>query len=364
MGPGSGSGMTISSMKKELEELKKKAKKEVQEIASLDALESFKNKYLGRKGELAQTMKKMKDLAADQRPVIGEVANSIKEELHEIYDQTLSLLGEKGGTQPTGDLDVTLPGKPVASGNMHILTRMLHDWEDVFRDLGFRVADGPELESEYYNFETLNIPASHPARDMWDTIYAEQPKKAKAKMDDDNKWLLRTHTSPVQVRAMEKYGAPLRIIIPGRVFRYEATDARHEHTFHQVEGLMIDRNVSLASLIGIMEEAVKKLVGDETLQLRVRPGYFPFTEPSIEFDLSCILCGQKGCAVCKKTGWLEFGGAGLVHPKVIAAGGLDPQEWQGFAFGMGPARLAMLKHDINDIRLFNSGDLRFLQQFR
>lgn len=351
-------------MKQEFEQLRDRAFLEIKAIMSSDALELFRSRYLGRRGELAGLMKRLKDSSPEERPLLGEIANGIKQQLEELYEQTLQLLGGTADAPLQPAVDASLPGISLSKGHMHPLTQMLHEWEDVFRDFGFSVADGPELESEYYNFEALNIPRHHPARDMWDTIYIKNPKsKTQNPKSQENRLLLRTHTSPVQIRAMEKYGAPLRIIIPGRVFRYEATDARHEHTFDQIEGLMIDRNISLSHLIAIMSEVVKRLVGDDLIQLRARPGFFPFTEPSIEFDLTCILCKQKGCPVCKHTGWLEFGGAGLVHPRVIEYGGLDPSVWTGFAFGMGPARLAMLKYGIDDIRLFNSGDLRFLEQF-
>lgn len=351
-------------MKKELEQLRDKAKEEITKVASVDALEEFRKKYLGRRGEIARVMKGLKDLASDQKPIVGQIANDVKLQIQEVYDQMLTLLGEKQKISGRDDVfDATLPGSKYPDGRLHPITKIFYEWAQVFREFGFSVVDGPELESEYYNFEALNIPSDHPSRDMWDTIYIKTLEHKSIKTKEQNRLLLRTHTSPVQVRAMERYGAPLRIIIPGKVFRYEATDARHEHTFHQVEGLMIDREVSLSHLITIMKEIVKKLTNDESINLRVRPGFFPFTEPSIEFDLSCLLCKQKGCAVCKHTGWLEFGGAGLVHPRVIRAGGLDPRQWNGFAFGMGPARLLMLKYGIDDIRLFNSGDLRFLKQF-
>jgi phenylalanyl-tRNA synthetase alpha chain len=223
--------------------------------------------------------------------------------------------------------------------------------------MGFTIEDGPEAESDYYNFEGLNFPKDHPARDMQDTFFVKQEPDLK-----HGPLVLRTHTSPVQVRTMEKYGAPLRIIVPGRVFRNEATDARHEHTFNQVEGMLIDKDISLAHLKGVMQEFLTRLFGRE-MKVRFRPGYFPFVEPGIELDMSCTLCGEKGCRVCKYTGWLEFMGAGMVHPNVLKAGGIDPKAYQGWAFGFGLTRLIMMRYGIDDIRLLTGGDLRFLEQF-
>jgi phenylalanyl-tRNA synthetase alpha chain len=229
--------------------------------------------------------------------------------------------------------------------------------ENIFSDMGFAIMDGPEVESEYYNFEGLNIPADHPARDMQDTFFLKDKSEKK-----HGRLVLRTHTSPVQVRTMEKYGAPLRVIIPGRVFRYEATDASHDTTFYQVEGLLIDQHISLAHLKGVMAEFLSRLFGKE-VKVRFRPGYFPFVEPGLELDFSCLLCNEKGCSVCKHTGWLEFMGAGMVHPNVLKAGGINPKQYQGWAFGFGLTRLVMMRYNIDDIRLLQSGDLRFLRQF-
>ncbi len=346
-------------MKDRLNALRKEALQAVKDIADSDALELFRRKYLGRKGELASLSRALRTLGEEERRSVGVVVNSVKDALMQAYERKKKEISGSGRKERE-PLDITMPGESPPEGHIHILSSILREWEEVFAELGFSVLDGPEAESDYYNFEALNIPSDHPARDMWDTIYVADSDGAQK---GEGRTLLRTHTSPVQIRAMEQYGAPLRVLIPGRVFRYEATDARHEHTFDQIEGLMVDRNISLAHLIGIIQAVVDRLVGGKGIHVRVRPGYFPFTEPSIEFDLSCILCGEKGCPVCKGTGWLEFGGAGLVHPKVISAGGLDPSAWSGFAFGMGPARLAMLKYGIDDIRLFRSGDIRFLRQF-
>ncbi len=251
--------------------------------------------------------------------------------------------------------DVTLPGEKIMSGHLHPLTLVQRDLEKIFKSMGFMILEGPELESDYYNFEALNIPKTHPARDMQDTFYIEDKGK---ELD----MVMRTHTSNVQVRAMEKYGAPMRAVALGRIFRNEATDASHEHTFHQIEGIMIDENISLANLAAVLKEMFTGLYQQE-VNIRMRPGYFPFVEPGLEVEMSCVFCQGKGCSVCKKTGWVEMLGAGLVHPNVLKHGGIDPKKYQGFAFGTGIERLAMLKYGINDIRLFNSGDLRFLKQF-
>jgi phenylalanyl-tRNA synthetase alpha chain len=250
------------------------------------------------------------------------------------------------------DFDVTLPGIKITGGHLHPLTLVQRDLEKIFTSMGFLILEGPELESDYYNFEALNIPATHPARDMQDTFYIEGKKDL----------VMRTHTSNVQVRAMQKYGAPLRCVVPGRVFRCEATDAVHEHTFDQMEGLMIGENISFANLIAAMKELLNGIF-DREIETRIRPGYFPFVEPGIELDIKCTICGGKKCPACKHSGWLELLPAGLVHPNVLKCGRIDPKKYTGFAFGLGLTRLAMMKYGINDIRLFESGDLHFLKQF-
>ncbi len=254
-------------------------------------------------------------------------------------------------------VDVTLPGNAIKNGHLNPITIVQNDIEDLFTSLGFIIADGPELESDYYNFTALNMPPYHPARDMQDTFYVDSKNK-EGQLD----LVMRTHTSPVQIRVMEKYGAPLKAIIPGRCFRNEATDARHEHTFYQIEGIMIDKNINFANLKSLLELVGKKLFGQNT-KLRMRPKLYPFVEPGNNGEYTCFLCQGKGCRVCKYTGWLEIVGAGLIHPDVLRAGGIDPEVYSGLAFGFGLNRLAMLKYNINDIRLFNSGDLKFLEQF-
>ncbi|MCX6785363.1 MAG: phenylalanine--tRNA ligase subunit alpha [Candidatus Komeilibacteria bacterium] len=339
-------------MENQIKKLKDEAIKEIKQSKALAALKKLEVKYLGRKGELTKVLRGLHDLAEEQKPKIGQLANEVKTELEQLIKNIQIELEAGGGVQTSQPIDLTLPGQKYPLGHLHPLTIVQRQLEEIFSRMGFMVLEGPELESEYYNFESLNIPASHPARDMQDTFYIK----------DQPGWLLRTQTSNQQVRTMEKYGAPLRAIFSGRVFRREATDASHDSAFYQLEGLMIDKDISIAHLITAMKTMLKGIFKKD-VKVRLRPGYFSFVEPGFEVDVSCLLCDGKGCGVCKKTGWVEMIGAGLVHPKVLAAGGLDPKIWSGFAFGMGINRLVMLKYGIDDIRLFMSGDLRFLEQF-
>jgi len=342
-------------MLEELRKLQQQIKSEVERIKNSQELRDLEVKYLGRKGELTEILRQLKDLSSEEKQKVGKLANEIKTDLAKKIGE---IKGSVSAAKESKLLDLTLPGQQFTLGHLHPVSRIQYQLEDVFSSLGFIVEDGPELESEFFNFEALNVPASHPARDMQDTFYIKEGKGA----DPHNRLLLRTQTSSVQVRAMKKYGVPLRLIVPGRVFRFEATDARHETTFTQIEGLMIDKDISVANLISVIKSFLKQIFGKE-IEVRLRPGYFPFVEPGFEMDLSCLLCGGKGCAVCKKTGWVEFMGSGLVHPNVLLAGGVDPKEYSGFAFGFGLTRLVMMKYGIDDIRLMNSGDLRFLNQF-
>jgi phenylalanyl-tRNA synthetase alpha chain len=324
--------------------------------------EQIKNvevKYLGRKGQITGLLHKLKDLSAEEKRVIGPLLNEIKTNFISVIESKKSELEAARLEKELSKefFDLTFPGEEPETGHIHILSQIQYEIENIFSAMGFAVMDGPEIESEYYNFEGLNVPADHPARDMQDTFFVDAKHEKK-----HGRLVLRTQTSPVQVRTMEKYGAPLRVIIPGRVFRNEALDASHEATFYQVEGLLIDREISLAHLKGVIKEFLGRLFGKE-IKVRFRPGYFPFVEPGLELDLSCVICGEKGCSVCKHTGWVEFMGAGLVHPNVLKAGGIDPKEYQGWAFGFGLNRLAMMRYNIDDIRLFQSGDLRFIEQF-
>lgn len=346
----------------ELEALEKRAKKALQSATNLKELDENYKRFLGKKGELSLILRSLKNLPKGKRVEIGKKANQLKEFLEEEFKKRAKALKEKIEREilEAEWKDVTMPTEKPKVGHLHPLTLTRRKIQEIFQSMGFSVVEGPEIENEWYNFDALNIPKDHPARDLWDTIYLKtQDSKVKSQ-----KLLLRTHTSPVQIRYMEKNSPPLRIIVPGRVFRHEATDARHEVNFYQVEGLMVDKKgkVTVASFKAIMNEFCKKFFGLDT-KIRLRPSYFPFTEPSFEIDVSCPLCSQKGCSFCKNSGWIETLGAGMVHPNVFKAAFLNPKEWSGFAFGMGMDRFAMIKYKINDIRLFYGGDLRFLTQF-
>lgn len=351
-------------MKEILGKIKNQTLGDIEKAKSPDELYQIQVKYLGRKGELTLLMQGIKDLPAEEKPVAGKMFNEVKVELETAFEVKKSELeaGEISAKLSGESLDITAPAEILSAekfkiGHIHPVSQVQFEVEQIFSDMGFEIMDGPEVESEYYNFEGLNIPGWHPARDMQDTFFIKGSADKK-----HGRLVLRTHTSPVQVRTMEKYGAPLRVIVPGRVFRNEATDARHEHTFNQVEGILIDENISLAHLKGVMQEFLTRLFG-RSIKVRFRPGYFPFVEPGLELDISCMLCGEKGCRVCKYTGWLEFMGAGMVHPNVLKAGGIDAKKYQGWAFGFGLTRLVMMRYGIDDIRLLTGGDLRFLEQF-
>lgn len=343
-------------MEQKLEMIKKDALAAINSAESLDSLEEIRVRVLGRKGELTGILRTLGELPADQRNTVGKKSNEIKKEVEEALDAKISGLQQASfsGLATSEWIDVTL--NPVLSirekkpGHLHPISKTQYEIEDILTSMGFQILDGPEAETEYYNFEALNIPKFHPARDMQDTFWTE----------DGN--LLRTHTSAIQIRGMEKMTPPFRIMAPGRVFRYEATDASHEHTFYQVEGMMVDKDISVAHLIYVMEEVLSGVFKSK-VKVRLRPGYFPFVEPGFELDFSCLICNGDGCRVCKQSGWIEFLGCGLVHPNVLRAGGIDPEQWSGFAFGMGLNRLIMMQAGINDIRHFMSGDIRFVQQF-
>lgn len=341
-------------MQEQLLKLKQEILHQLNGVKGLEAWRALEIKYLGRKGELTKILRSVADLSAEEKKTLGKLANEIKIELINKFAEV------KAGLEKTASVtavDATLPGREIKAGHLHPITIIQNEIEDIFSSLGFMALDGPELESDYYNFTALNIPPLHPARDMQDTFYIDH-KNAKGDLDT----LMRTQTSPMQIRAMRKYGAPLRCIVPGRCFRSEATDVRHEHTFYQIEGLMIDEGINFSHLKGVLEILGKKLFGPDT-ELRMRPKFYPFVEPGSNGEYSCFLCRGRGCRLCKNTGWLEIVGCGLVHPSVLRAGGIDPKKYQGFAFGYGLDRLAMLKYGINDIRLFHSGDLKFLKQF-
>jgi len=342
-------------MKDKLQVLRAEFLKQLAQAKDGEYLRELELKYLSRKGELSQIMRGLKDLSLDLRQEVGELANRVKVELQEKFLEVSRTLDNYSGK--TEMIDITLPGVRLPQGHLNPITLVQNEMEDIFISLGFKILDGPELESDYYNFTALNVPPTHPARDMQDTFYVDLKNK-----DGEYDLLMRTQTSPVQIRAMQKYGAPLKALIPGRCFRSEATDARHEHTFYQVEGLLIDKNINFANLKSLLEIVGQKLFGQNT-KLRMRPKFFPFVEPGNNGEYTCFLCQGQGCRVCKNTGWLEIVGAGLVHPDVLRAGGVDPEIYSGLAFGFGLNRLAMLKYNINDVRLFNGGDLKFLEQF-
>ncbi len=342
-------------MKNKLENLKNEIFEQIKKITNSRLLDEFELKYLSRKGEISNILRGIKDLSDKERKEIGELANKIKADVSAEFEKIKTTFGEK--ETENNFLDITLPGEKIPTGHLHPISQVQYELEDLFTSMGFMILDGPELESDYYNFEALNIPKTHPARDMQDTFYID-----KKNADGEYDLVMRTHTSPVQIRAMQKYGAPLKAIIPGRCFRSEATDARHEHTLYQMEGILIDKNINFSHLKGVLELVGQKLFGPET-KLRMRPKFYPFVEPGSNGEYTCSLCGGKGCRVCKYSGWLEVIGAGLIHPEVLRAGGLDPEIYSGFAFGFGLSRLAQLKYGIDDARLALSGDVRFLEQF-
>jgi len=336
-----------------LNEIKVSAERVLQEAGSIDKLNELRVKTLGRKGEITALLRSLKDLSPEEKAKLGKFANQFKVQLEEMINKKSEDLKrqELERRLHAEKIDVTLPGLPIMRGSKHPLNQVYEEIRDIFLGMGFNVAEGPEVELDYYNFEALNVPKDHPARDMQDTFY----------IDEDI--VLRTHTSPNQVRIMEKMAPqlPIRIIIPGKVYRKD-DDATHSPMFHQVEGLVLDRRITLADLKGTLMLFAKEIFDDD-LKVRFRPSYFPFTEPSAEMDISCVICKGKGCRVCSHTGWLEILGAGMVNPRVLEYGGYDPEKVTGFAFGMGIERIAMLKYGINDLRLFFDNDKRFLQQF-
>ena len=348
-------------VKDQIEAIAEKGRQAFEAVKTEADLLSAETLFLGRKSEFNAIMKGLKDLPPEEKRIAGPLANEAKKTLMTLAAETRSRI-ERESFDAEGEwIDVTAPGAASPRGHLHPITRIEHEIEDIFSAMGFAIADGPEGETEWYNFDALNVPADHPARDMQDTFWltsmnGEQGARSK------EKYLLRTHTSPVQVRYMEKHTPPFRIIIPGRVFRNESTDASHEHTFHQFECLMVGDDVSVANFKWVAETFFSRFFG-KTLSIRLRPSFFPFTEPSFEFDISCTLCDGKGCPVCKQSDWLEIGGAGMVNQKVFEAAGYPRGRYQGFAWGFGITRLAMMKYHISDIRLFMGGDLRFIRQF-
>jgi phenylalanyl-tRNA synthetase alpha chain len=349
--------------------LKKRAQSEIKKAQDLKGLNEVFNKYLGKKGELTLILGSLEKLPKAKRIKIGSQVNKLKDFLKIKFNQRATQIKEKieKETEAKEWFDISLPGKRPSLGHLHPLTQVKRKIEEIFQSMGFSVIEGPEIEDEWHNFDALNIPKEHPARDLWNTFWLRQNEIKNQNLNlkttaQKSKLLLRTHTSPVQIRYMEENNPPLRIIVPGRIFRYEATDTSHEINFYQLEGLMVDKKVSLANFKAIIEGFFSQFF-EKSVKIRLRPSYFPFVEPGVEVDISCINCQGKGCSVCSKKGWLEIMGAGMVHPNVFKAVGYNPKFWQGFAFGMGMDRLVMMKYKIDDIRLFYGGDLRFLNQF-
>jgi len=343
-------------MEQELATLRGEALAAIKAANNVQSIEELRIKYLGRKGALTQILRSVGTLQPEERAAIGKLSNQYKSEIETALDARIEALSKSGAEEKINNewIDVTLDSPTATAreslGRLHPISQIQYEIEDIFTSMGFEIQDGPEVETDYYNFEALNIPKHHPARDMQDTFWTE----------DGN--LLRTHTSAIQIRALEKVKPPFKIVGPGRVFRYESTDASHENTFYQVEGMMVDREITVAHLIYVMKKLLSEIFHRE-VKVRLRPGYFPFVEPGFELDINCLICDGKGCSVCKQSGWVELLPCGLVHPNVLRMGGIDPEQWSGFAFGLGLNRLIMMKYGINDIRHFLSGDIRFLKQF-
>jgi phenylalanyl-tRNA synthetase alpha chain len=330
------------------------AREAIERAGSSTELDALRVRFLGRQGALTQLLRSLGTLSPEERPVVGAAANEVKRELEALLESRLAAAVERERSQQRQQarLDLTLPGRRPPRGAIHPLTRVHDEIVSIFVGLGFSVAEGPEIETDFYNFEALNIPRDHPARDMQDTFYVSDGT------------LLRTHTSPVQIRSMlaAQGRAPLKIIVPGRVYRRDVADASHSPVFHQVEGLAVDRDITMADLKGTLELFAREMFGPRS-RVRFRPSFFPFTEPSAELDVLCFICAGQGCRACKQSGWLEIGGSGMVHPQVLRNGGYDPEEVTGWAFGMGIERIAMLRYGVDDLRLFFENDLRFLRQF-
>ncbi len=339
-------------MKEQLDALRERALGELENAQSLKDLEEFRVRMLGKKGEVTALLRGMGALPAEERPQMGQLINQLRSELEEALAAKETVLSSamKAAQLQAETVDITMPGKAAKTGGLHPLNTVLADLIDIFQSMGFDVVDGPEVETEHYCFEALNVPKDHPARDMQDTFYLAE------------NLLLRTQTSAAQIRTMEQRKPPIRIICPGRVFRADEVDATHSPVFHQVEGLVVDKGVTMCDLKGVLEQFAHEIYGSDT-KVRFRPSFFPFTEPSVEVDVSCSACGGKGCRVCKGNGWIEILGAGMVHPNVLSGCGIDPEEYSGFAFGIGLDRLTTTRYKISDIRLLFENDQRFLEQF-
>ncbi|MCC6791947.1 MAG: phenylalanine--tRNA ligase subunit alpha [Thermomicrobiales bacterium] len=344
------------SFQHQVDELKSRALLALQtDVTDIPALQLWERTFLSGKGELANVMRGLGTVSADERPNAGRAANAVKTELTTAYETRKAALEAEvvQARLASESIDVTLPGRKPLVGTAHPVSQMIDEITEIFALMGFQTVFGPEVETGHYNFDLLNIPANHPARDVWDTMIVES---------DDAEIVLRTHTSPMQARVMETTEPPVRVVVPGRVYRYEAQDASHEWMFHQLEGLAVDENITMADLKGVLRELARQLFGPER-RIRFRCDFFPFVEPGVDFAVDCAICSGKGCRVCKGTGWLEMGGAGMVHPRVLKGVGYDPERYQGFAFGLGIDRMVMMKYGVNDIRAFAGNDLRFLGQF-
>lgn len=339
-------------MREKLEQIKSTALEAIGAAENLKTLEDLRVQYSGKKGELTSVLRGMKDLTAEERPVVGQIANEVREMIEEAIGGKKEVLESAAQNEQLAAevIDVTMPGKKLPEGHMHPLVKTLEEVQSIFMGMGYEIVEGREVETAYYNFDALNLGEEHPARDEQDTFYFSP------------ELVLRTATSPVQVHTMEAQQPPIRMVAPGRVYRSDEPDATHSPVFHQIEGLVIDKNITFGDLKGALAEFAKRFFGDK-VEVKFRPHYFPFTEPSAEVDVTCVMCGGKGCNVCKGSGWIEVLGCGMVHPKVLEMAGIDSTVYQGFAFGMGLERLTMLKYDINDLRLFYENDVRFLSQF-
>jgi phenylalanyl-tRNA synthetase alpha chain len=354
--PGIGRHSTRSRMtaQETIDDIRMRAMERLDDARSLEEIVAWERAFLGPKGELTLFLRSLASLPADERPIAGRGGNALKTELTEAWNNRHASIaaGDLEQRLATDAVDVTLPGRPPLLGAAHPVSQMIDELSEIFALLGFQTAFGPEVETAHYNFDQLNIPSDHPARDVWDTIHVDLPGEI----------VLRTHTSPMQARIMEQTEPPVRVVVPGRVYRYEAQDASHEWMFHQLEGLAVDRNITMADLKGILAEMARQLFGAER-RIRFRCDFFPFVEPGVDFAVDCAICGGTGCRVCKGSGWLEMGGAGMVHPNVLRAVGYDPDIYSGFAFGLGIERLTMMRSGVDDVRAFAGNDLRFLRQF-
>lgn len=339
-------------MKEQLKSIRESALAAIESAQSVDAVEELRVRFLGKKGEVSAILKQLGQLSAEERPLIGQLANEVRADIEAAISSVKSKLEKAAQNEKLAkeSLDITMPGKVDKQGGLHPINVVLEDMIDIFQSMGFDVVDGPEVETDYYNFEALNVPADHPARDMQDTFYLNE------------NLLLRTQTSAAQIRTMKTRKPPIRIVCPGRVFRADEVDATHSPVFHQMEGLVVDKGVTMCDLKGVLEQFAHEIYGPDT-KVKFRPSFFPFTEPSVEVDVTCSECGGKGCRVCKGSGWIEILGAGMVHPNVLRACDIDPEEYSGFAFGIGLDRLTTTRYKISDIRLLFENDVRFLEQF-